>query len=127
MRHPNGPFNPSTPGSRASSPTSTSSIWIMPVIDARSDSLPSIFGVSRPLAPFSSTNPRMAPPWASDFAHTTNTSAIGELEIQVFAPDSRYPPSTLRARVVMPPGSDPASGSVRPKQPIHSPLARRGR
>ena len=25
------------------------------------------------------------------------------------------------------PGSEPASGSVRPKQPIHSPLASRGR
>ena len=48
--------------------------------------------------------PRMPSPCASDFAHTTNMSAIGALLIHV-----------------MPPGSEPASGSVRPKQPIHSP------
>ena len=29
--------------------------------------------------------------------------------------------------VFMPAGSEPASGSVRPKQPIHSPLASLGR
>jgi len=33
----------------------------------------------------------------------------------------------LCARVAMEPGSDPWSGSVRPKQPIHSPVASRGR
>ena len=33
----------------------------------------------------------------------------------------------LIARVFMPAGSDPASGSVKPKQPIHSPLASFGR
>ena len=47
---------------------------------------------------------------------------MGELEIQVFDPESFQPPSTLVARVRMEEGSDPASGSVRPKQPTHSPV-----
>jgi hypothetical protein len=38
--------------------------------------------------PFSRTKPRMAPSWASDFAQTTKTSAIGELEIHIFEPVS---------------------------------------
>ena len=33
----------------------------------------------------------------------------------------------MRARVTMLPGSEPWSGSVRPKQPIHSPVASLGR
>ena len=33
-----------------------------------------------------------------------NTSAMGELVIQVFDPLSRYPPSTFRARVFIPLG-----------------------
>jgi hypothetical protein len=33
----------------------------------------------------------------------------------------------LRARVIMLPGSEPWFGSVRPKQPIHSPVASLGR
>ena len=45
-------------------------------------------------------------PWSS-LAQTTNTSAIGELEIQVFAPDRLNPPDTLRARVTIEPGSEP--------------------
>ena len=35
--------------------------------------------------------------------------------------------SGLSARVFMPPGSEPASGSVRPKQPTHSPVASLGK
>jgi hypothetical protein len=52
---------------------------------------------------------------------------MGELVIQVLVPLRTHPPATRRARARMPPGSDPASGSVRPKQPTSSPLARRGR
>ncbi len=33
----------------------------------------------------------------------------------------------MRARVIMLPGSEPWFGSVRPKQPIHSPVASLGR
>ena len=51
---------------------------------------------------------------------------MGEWEIQFLAPEIKNPPSTERARVVMPPGSEPKSGSVRPKQPMASPVASRG-
>ena len=71
--------------------------------------------------PFSRTKPRIAPPCASDLAQTTNTSAIGALVIQVLLPAEPIAAVDLLARVRMPPGSEPASGSVRPKQPIHSP------
>ena len=86
LRHPKGPFKPSTPGSKASSPTSTSFITISPVIEVRSDSLPPIFGAERPLVPLSRTKPLILPPCASDLAQTTKTSAMGALEIHVLAP-----------------------------------------
>ena len=57
------------------------------MIEARRLSLPSILGAESPVMPFSSTNPRMPPPCASLFAQITNTSAIGELLIQVLAPE----------------------------------------
>ncbi len=59
---------------------------ISPVTEARNDSLPSILGADSPLAPLRSRKPRIAPPWASDLAQTTNTSATGALEIHVLAP-----------------------------------------
>ena len=127
FKQPNGPFSPSTLGSRASSETSTSTIEISPVTEARSESLPSIFGAVRPFMPFSSTKPRIFPPCASDFAQTTKTSAIGALVIHIFAPLRRYPVAVFSARVFIPAGSEPASGSVRPKQPIHSPEISLGR
>ncbi len=98
---------------------------IMPVTEARSENLPSIFGCVRPGMPRSRMKPRISP--ASSFAHTTSTSAIGELVIQVFEPFSRNPPSTAFARVRIEAGSDPASGSVSPKQPTNSPLRSFGR
>ncbi len=55
------------------------------------------------------------------------TSAMGLLVIHDFVPVRAYPPATFFARVVMPPGSEPWFGSVRPKQPIHSPVASFGR
>ena len=98
---------------------------IMPVTEARSENFPSIFGVLSPFMPFSSRKPRMSP--ASSLAQTSSTSAIGELVIQVFEPFSKKPPSTALARERMEAGSEPASGSVRPKQPTHSPRAIFGR
>ena len=47
--------------------------------------------------------------------------------IQVLDPFSTKPPSTDLARVRMLAGSDPASGSVKPKQPTNSPLRNLGR
>ena len=124
LRQPNGPASPETFGSRFSSGTTAPSSTISPVIEARSDSLPSIFGVENPLVPRSTMKPRILP---SSLAQTTAMSAIGELVIQVLAPVRRKPPETFSARVVIEPGSEPWSGSVRPKQPTNSPLASLGR
>src|SRR3954454_548870 len=93
-------------------------------MDARRPTLPWIFGALRPFMPLSRMKPRMS---LSSFAQTTNTSAIGELEIQVLPPVSDGPPDTFFARVCTEPGSEPWLGSVRPKQPIHSPVASLGR
>src|ERR1700733_7110236 len=85
-------------------------------------------GADSPFQPFSRMKPRISSlPSSSSFAHTTNTSAIGEFEIHIFDPDSEKPPFTFLARVVMLAGSEPEFGSVRPKQPIHSPVASFGR
>jgi hypothetical protein len=43
--------------------------------------------------------------------------------IHIFAPLSTQPSGVGRAVVIMPPGSLPKSGSVRPKQPMASPRA----
>lgn len=69
----------------------------------------------------------MAPPCGSDFAQTTNTSAKGELLIQVYVPLRTKPLGLLRASVRMELGSDQVSGSVNPKQPIFRPATRSGR
>ena len=50
---------------------------------------------------------------------------IGDPHLGAGEDDSR--PATFWARVRMLPGSEPASGSVRPKQPTHSPVASLGR
>src|SRR6185312_11271923 len=83
LRQPNGPARPLAFGSRFSSGTTQSASTISPVIEARSDSLPSIFGVAKPFMPRSTTKPRMTP---SSLAQTTAMSATGALEIQVLAP-----------------------------------------
>jgi hypothetical protein len=62
-----------------------------------------------------------------DSAQTMQMSATGLFVIQVLVPVSRYPHLACSALVRMACGSDPASGSVRPKQPIHSPVARFGK
>ena len=62
---------------------------ISPVIEQRSESLPPILGADSPFIPFSRMNPRILPSCAADFAHTTNTSAIGAFEIHILVPVSR--------------------------------------
>jgi hypothetical protein len=64
---------------------------IIPVVEARRLSLPSILGAVRPGAPYSIRKPLMRPPSASLFAQTTNRSANGELLNQVLLPDRRKP------------------------------------
>eukprot|EP01035_Chromulina_nebulosa_P001083 gene1083-1470_t len=59
-------------------------MWITnsPVTDALKDSLPRILGVSKPLVPRSTRNPRILP---SSLAQTRATSDTGELVIHIFA------------------------------------------
>ena len=59
-------------------------------------------------------------------AHTTATSATEPLVIHILWPCRIQSSPSRRARVRIAPGSEPASGSVRPKQPIASPAAIRG-
>merc|ERR1719458_1426077 len=61
--------------------------------------------------------------------HTTKTSAMGEFVIQFLLPLRIHTLASEShlALVSMCPGSDPWFGSVRPKQPISSPLASFGR
>ena len=64
------------------------------------------------------TNPRMP---SSVCAQTTATSEIEPFVIHIFVPSRIQSSPSLRARVRIPPGSEPWSGSVRPKQPTASP------
>ncbi|CPL20567.1 Uncharacterised protein [Bordetella pertussis] len=86
----NGPFRPDTPGIICSSDTSTSSITISPVMEARRPTLPWMAGADRPFMPFSRMKPRILPSKSppTHLAHTTNTSAMGELVIHILLPVS---------------------------------------
>ncbi len=91
------------------------------VIDARSDSFLWISGAENPGVSVGTTKPRTP---SSVAAHTTATLATEPLVIHIFVPSRiQSPPSTWRATVRIELGSDPESGSVRPKQPIASPAA----
>ena len=77
----------------------------------------------KPLVSVGTTKPRTP---SSVLAHTTATSAMPPLVIHIFVPlRTQSSPSRL-AVVRMLAGSEPKSGSVRPKQPIASPAAIRG-
>lgn len=115
-----GPLRPLISGNLFYFGTFTSSITICPVIDAFKLIFPVISGADNPFIPFSKMNPRISP--YSSLAQTTNISAIGELVIQVLVPFKIYSSPTNLACVFIPLGSDPALGSVRPKQPTISPV-----
>jgi hypothetical protein len=89
------------------------------VTDARSESLRFISGASNPGMPFSTRKPLIAP--SSVRAHTVATSAIVPFVIHIFDPFSTQSDPSRRAVVRIEPGSEPASGSVRPKQPTYVP------
>src|ERR1700677_5172549 len=59
-------------------------------------------------------------------AQTIATSATDPLVIHILRPLRIQSDPSRRARVVIEAGSEPASGSVRPKQPSASPAAMRG-
>ena len=69
------------------------------------------------------TKPRIVP---SARAHTIATSATEPLVIHIFVPVRTQSSPSRTAVVRIDPGSEPASGSVRPKQPISSPAAMPG-
>ena len=56
----------------------------MPVVEARSENLPSMRGVEKPAVPRSTRKPRILP--SSHLAHTRATSAMGLLVIHVLLP-----------------------------------------
>jgi hypothetical protein len=89
------------------------------VTDARSESFLWISGAEKPGVPFSTRKPRISP--SSVCAQTTATSAIVPFVIHIFAPFRTQSEPSRRAWVRIAPGSEPASGSVSPKQPIVSP------
>ena len=78
--------------------------------------------------PRSTRKPRtgLSPEPSSARAQTTATSAMPPEVIQRFSPLSTQRSPFLTAVVRMPAGLEPKSGSVRPKQPMASPLAMRG-
>ncbi len=91
--------------------------------EARSESLRVIFVVVNPGVPAGTRKPRMP---SSVRAHTVATSARLPLVIHILVPFSTQSLPSRRAKVRIPAGLLPKSGSVRPKQPIASPVAIRG-
>ena len=105
-------------GTRTSSRTSSE------VTEARSDIFLWISGAVKPGIPFSTMKPRISS--SSVRAQTIAMSAIEPFVIHIFAPFRIQSVPSRRAWVRIVPGSEPASGSVRPKQPITSPVCIRG-
>src|ERR1039457_3248954 len=120
LRHESGPRIPLTPGRTALSGTRTESKDSSEVTDARSDSLLCTSEVVKPRAPRSMRKPRTP---ESVIAHTTAMSAIEPLVIHILVPLITQSSPSRRAEVRIEVGSDPASGSVSPKQPIARPAA----
>src|ERR1700733_8332756 len=113
LRHESGPRMPVTSGSAWLSGTRTESNDSSDVTDARSDNLLCTSDVVKPRVPRSTRNPRTP---ASVIAQTTATSAIEPLVIHILVPSITQSLPSRRAEVRIDDGSDPASGSVRPKQ-----------
>ncbi len=111
----NGPGRPLAVGNMCDLGMRTLSITISPVIEALRDSFPWIVLADKPFMPFYKTKPLISP--FSSLAHTTKTSAIGELVIHILDPFKTYSFPYNFALVFIDPGSEPWSGSVKPKQP----------
>ena len=119
FRQESGPRSVDAPGNIASAGTRTSCSTSSDVTEARSEIFLWISGAENPGIPFSTRKPRISP--SSVRAQTTATSAIVPLVIHIFAPLRIQSEPSRRACVRIVPGSEPASGSVSPKQPIASP------
>ena len=112
------------PGNMLSAGTRTSSSTSSDVTEARSDIFLWISGAENPGVPFSTMKPRISS--SSVRAQTIAMSAIVPFVIHILAPLRIQSDPSRRACVRIVPGSEPASGSVRPKQPITSPVCIRG-
>ena len=88
--------------------------------EARSEIFLWISGAEKPGVPCSTMKPRISP--SSVRAHTIAMSAIVPFVIHIFDPLRIQSGPSRLACVRIVPGSEPASGSVRPKQPITSPV-----
>ena len=120
--------SPTSPSS-ASSGTSTSSSASDAVSEPCRPILPWISWWPKPGLSVSTrkqASPR-CPSSGSVWAKTSASLAWLPSEIHIFAPLIDQPPSVLRARVFWLAASEPVSGSVRPKQPSHSPEHSLGR
>src|SRR5262245_66188838 len=109
-----GDFNPPDFGNRLSSGTATSSRIKSEVTEARRDNLFLISGAWKPGVSVSTMKPLISSP---DFAHRIAISDTLPFVIHLFVPLSTQPLSVGRARVSIPEGSEPWSGSVSPKHP----------
>ena len=119
-----GPQRRSPRAASRSAGRRTSSSSSSEVTDARSDSFLWMSCVVKPLRARAGRGSRGRP--RRSRAQTTATSAIEPFVIHIFWPCRIQSSPSRRARVRIEPGSEPASGSVRPKQPIASPAAMRG-
>src|SRR5215210_8615404 len=123
LRQDSGPRSPTASGSTDSAGSRTPSMTSSEVIDARSDNFLVILDAEKPAVSVGTTKPRMP---SSVWAQTIATSATDPLVIHIFVPLITHSSPSRFARVSMPAGLEPKSASVRPKQPITSPVAIRG-
>src|SRR5215470_4321391 len=126
FRQASGDFSPPEPGRTESAGTLTSCNESPEVTDARSDHLPWMLSALKPGVLVSTRKPRILLLSASERAQIRATSATVPLVIHIFSPFKMYSLPAFLARVRMPAGLEPKSGSVRPKQPSFSPLAMAG-
>src|SRR5215203_1115730 len=122
-RQANGPLRPPAPGSIASSGRRTSWSLMSHWIEARIESLGVMSVAENPRVSVGTRKPRTGLFSSSVRAQTTATSAMVASPIQRFSPFKTQSEPSFLAKVFMLAGSEPAVGSVRPKQPIVSPLA----
>src|SRR3970282_1182140 len=123
LRQERGPRIDDTPGRTKSSGTLTSSSISSEVTEARSDAFFLISGAENPGVSVGTRNPRTP---SSVRAQITARSATEPLVIHILVPLRIQSDPSRRALVRIEAGSEPESGSVRPKQPMTSPLAIRG-
>jgi hypothetical protein len=92
-------------------------------MEARIENLPVMSLAEKPGVPVGTTKPRTGLSCSSVLAQITAKSAMVPIPIQRFDPLSTQSVPSRVAKVFMLEGSLPADGSVRPKQPMASPLA----